>query len=79
MSRVSRVWMCFIKQSPLYTFWNYIYCTREWMEMCIRDRRRTIRKAVEDPISEALVDGRLGSQPAAVTLTAKDGKPVLEL
>ena len=44
-----------------------------------RELRRTIRKAVEDPISEALVDGRLGSQPAAVTLTAKDGKPVLEL
>ena len=44
-----------------------------------RDLRRTIRKAVEDPISEALVDGRLGSQPAAVTvsasshLTAQDG------
>ena len=31
------------------------------------------------PISEALVDGRLGGQLAAVTLTAKDGKPVLEL
>ena len=44
-----------------------------------RELRRTIRKAVEDPISEALVDGRLGSQLAAVTLTAKDGKPVLEL
>ena len=44
-----------------------------------RELRRTIRKAVEDPISEALVDGRLGSQPATVTLTAKDGKPVLEL
>ena len=44
-----------------------------------RELRRTIRKAVEDPISEALVDGRLGSQPAAVMLTAKDGKPVLEL
>ena len=44
-----------------------------------RELRRTIRKAVEDPISDALVDGRLGSQPATVTLTAKDGKPVLEL
>ena len=44
-----------------------------------RELRRTIRKAIEDPISDALVDGRLGSQPAAVTLTAKDGKPVLEL
>ena len=44
-----------------------------------RELRRTIRKAIEDPISDALVAGRLGSQPAAVTLTAKDGKPVLEL
>ena len=44
-----------------------------------RELRRTIRKAIEDPISDALVDGRLGSQPAAATLTAKDGKPVLEL
>ena len=44
-----------------------------------RELRRTIRKAVEDPISDALVDGRVGTQPATVTLTAKDGKPVLEL
>ena len=44
-----------------------------------RELRRTIRKAVEDPIAEALVDGRLGAAPAAVELTAEDGKPVLKL
>ena len=44
-----------------------------------RELRRTIRKAVEDPIAEALVDGRLGAAPATVELTAEDGKPVLKL
>ena len=44
-----------------------------------RELRRTIRKTIEDPISDALVDGRLGSEPAAVTVSAIDGKPVLEL
>ena len=44
-----------------------------------RELRRTIRKAVEDPVSEALVDGRLGTAPATVHLVAQDGKPVLQL
>ena len=44
-----------------------------------RELRRTIRKVVEDPIAEALVDGRLGSGAAQVTLAACDGKPVLKL
>lgn len=44
-----------------------------------RELRRTIRKAVEDPIAEALVDGRLGVGPATVELIARDGKPVLNL
>ncbi len=44
-----------------------------------RELRRTIRKAVEDPIAEALVDGRLGAAPATVELAAEDGKPVLQL
>jgi len=43
-----------------------------------RELRRTIRKAVEDPVSEALVEGRLGTAATTVTLTARDGKPVLE-
>ena len=43
-----------------------------------RELRRTIRKAVEDPVSDALVEGRLGAAPTTVTLTARDGKPVLE-
>ena len=43
-----------------------------------RELRRTIRKAVEDPVSDALVEGRLGTAPTTVTLTARDGKPVLE-
>ena len=44
-----------------------------------RELRRTIRKAVEDPVAEALVDGRLGQGPATVRLVAQDGKPVLQL
>ena len=44
-----------------------------------RELRRTIRKAVEDPIAEALVDGRLGAAPATVELAAENGKPVLQL
>ena len=44
-----------------------------------RELRRTIRKAVEDPVAEALVDGRLGQGPANVRLVAQDGKPVLQL
>ena len=43
-----------------------------------RELRRTIRKAVEDPIAEALVDGRLGTAPATVKLVDRDGKPELE-
>ena len=43
-----------------------------------RELRRTIRKAVEDPVSEALVEGHLGTAATTVTLTARDGKPVLE-
>ena len=43
-----------------------------------RELRRTIRKTVEDPVSDALVEGRLGAAPTTVTLTARDGKPVLE-
>lgn len=44
-----------------------------------RELRRTIRKAVEDPIAEALVDGRLGATPATVELVDRDGKPELTL
>ena len=44
-----------------------------------RELRRTIRKAVEDPVAEALVDGRLGQGSATVRLVAQDGKPVLQL
>ena len=44
-----------------------------------RELRRTIRKAVEDPIAEALVDGRLGAAPATVELVDRDGKPELTL
>ena len=44
-----------------------------------RELRRTIRKAVEDPIAEALVSGRLGTAPATVELVERDGKPVLNL
>ena len=44
-----------------------------------RELRRTIRKVVEDPISEALVDGRLGSVPTTVELVEQDGKPQLKL
>ncbi|WP_295416699.1 ATP-dependent Clp protease ATP-binding subunit [uncultured Subdoligranulum sp.] len=44
-----------------------------------RELRRTIRKAVEDPVAEALVDGRLGQGPATVRLVTQDGKPVLQL
>ncbi|MGN0983908.1 MAG: AAA family ATPase [Gemmiger sp.] len=43
-----------------------------------RELRRTIRKAVEDPVAEALVEGKL-SDGRTVTLTARDGKPVLDL
>ena len=39
-----------------------------------RDLRRTIRRQVEDPLAERLLEGALGSQ---VTLDAEDGKPVL--
>ena len=42
-----------------------------------RELRRTIRKAVEDPIAEALVDGRLGTNPVTVELVERDGKPEL--
>ena len=44
-----------------------------------RELRRTIRKAVEDPIAEALVDGRLGTAPATVALADVDGKLQLKL
>ena len=44
-----------------------------------RELRRTIRKAVEDPIAEALVEGRLGTAPATVELADVDGKPQLKL
>ncbi len=39
-----------------------------------RDLRRTIRRQVEDPLAERLLQGTLGT---AVTLDAEDGKPVL--
>ena len=42
-----------------------------------RELRRTIRKAVENPIAEALVDGRLGTNPVTVELVERDGKPEL--
>ena len=47
-----------------------------------RELRRTIRKEVEDPIAQALIEGRLGqgTSPDTVTLDAGgDGKPVLRL
>ncbi len=44
-----------------------------------RELRRTIRKAVEDPVAEALVEGRLGGGEHTVALTARDGKPELIL
>ena len=47
-----------------------------------RELRRTIRKEVEDPIAQALIEGRLGqgASPDTVTLDAGgDGKPVLRL
>ena len=44
-----------------------------------RELRRTIRKAVEDPIAEALVDGRLGTAQATVALADVDGKLQLKL
>ena len=43
-----------------------------------RELRRTIRKAVEDPVAEALIEGKLGSG-STVTLDAEAGKPVLHL
>ncbi len=42
-----------------------------------RELRRTIRKEVEDPVAQALIEGRLAAG-AAVTLDAEDGKPVLK-
>ena len=47
-----------------------------------RELRRTIRKEVEDPIAQALIEGRLGQGTThdVVTLDAgPDGKPVLNL
>ena len=43
-----------------------------------RELRKTIRRVVEDPVADALVDGRL-TEGAAVHLTARDGKAVLDL
>jgi len=45
-----------------------------------RELRRTIRKTVEDPVAQALVDGTLsaGTEKHEVKLTAREGKPVLE-
>ena len=47
-----------------------------------RELRRTIRKEVEDPIAQALIEGRLGQGTThdVVTLDAgPDGKPILNL
>lgn len=46
-----------------------------------RELRRTIRKEVEDPVAQALIEGRLGqgTSPDSVVLEAQDGKPVLRL
>ena len=44
-----------------------------------RELRRTIRKTLEDPVAEALIDGRLEGN-ATVTLEAgEDGAPRLKL
>ena len=43
-----------------------------------RELRKTIRKTVEDPVAEAIVEGRL-TDGMTVTLTAKDGQPELSL
>ena len=43
-----------------------------------RELRKTIRKTVEDPVDEAIVEGRL-TDGMTVTLTAKDGQPELSL
>ena len=47
-----------------------------------RELRRTIRKEVEDPVAQALIEGKLGqgTSPDTVTLDAgEDGKPMLRL
>ncbi|MDD4851442.1 MAG: ATP-dependent Clp protease ATP-binding subunit, partial [Gemmiger sp.] len=46
-----------------------------------RELRRTIRKAVEDPVAQAIIEGRLGQDAAsaAVTLDAAEGQIVLRL
>ena len=46
-----------------------------------RELRRTIRKEVEDPVAQALIESRLGQgvSPDTVVLEAEDGKPVLRL
>ena len=44
-----------------------------------RELRRTIRKQVEDPIAQALIEGRLGDDPCTVTLDAADGSLRLDL
>ena len=43
-----------------------------------RELRRTIRKEVEDPVAEAMIEGKLPSG-STVTLDAEAGKPVLHL
>lgn len=46
-----------------------------------RELRRTIRKLVEDPVAEAMIEGKLGqgTAPDTVTVDAEDGKAVLRL
>ena len=46
-----------------------------------RELRRTIRKEVEDPVAQALIESRLGqgTTPDTVVLEAEEGKPVLRL
>ena len=46
--------------------------------MCIRDRRRTIRKAVEDPAAERLIDGTLASGGTLVVDAGENGEVVLK-
>ena len=39
----------------------------------------TIRKTIEDPVSEALVDGRLDGREVTLELADHDGRAVLEI
>ena len=44
-----------------------------------RELRRTIRKEVEDPVAQAVIEGRLNEEGSVVTLDAADGKLALTL